>query len=78
VINRLIRKAVDRLGATAITISHDMTSVRAIADEVAMIHDGKITWHGPIKNIDKSGNPVLDQFVHGRPDGPLTSQAERG
>jgi len=78
VINRLIREAVDRLGATAITISHDMTSVRAIADEVAMIHDGKITWHGPIRKMDKSGNPVLDQFVHGRPDGPLTSQAERG
>ena len=78
VINRLIRKAVDRLGATAITISHDMTSVRAIADEVAMIHDGKITWHGQIRDIDKSGNPVLDQFVHGRPDGPLTQQAERG
>jgi len=78
VINRLIRKAVDRLGATAITISHDMTSVRAIADEVAMIHDGKITWHGQIRDIYKSGNPVLDQFVHGRPDGPLTQQAERG
>jgi len=77
VINRLIREAVDRLGATAITISHDMTSVRAIADEVAMIHEGRINWHGPISEMDDSGNPVLDQFVHGRPDGPLTTMAER-
>ena len=77
VINKLIRSNVDRLGATAITISHDMTSIRAIADEIAMIHDGKIVWNGPISKMDKSRNQVLDQFVHGYPDGPLTSQAEQ-
>ena len=77
VINRLIRRAVDRLGATAITISHDMASVRVIADEVAMINEGRIIWNGPIGKMDGSRNKVLGQFVHGRPDGPLTSQAER-
>ena len=77
VINKLIRSNVDRLGATAITISHDMTSIRAIADEIAMIHNGKIVWNGPISKMDKSRNPVLDQFVHGYPDGPLTSYAEQ-
>ena len=77
VINKLIRKAVDRLGATAITISHDMTSIKAIADEIAMIHDGKIVWGGPIEKMDKSGNAVMDQFVHGHPEGPLTQHAEQ-
>ena len=77
VINRLIRGAVERLGATAITISHDMASVRVIADQVAMIDGGRIIWDGPIKGMDKSRNRVLDQFVHGRPDGPLTSRAEK-
>ena len=77
VINKLIRSAVDRLGATAITISHDMTSIKAIADEVAMIYEGKIVWNGPIKKMEKSGNAVVEQFVHGHPEGPLTKHAEQ-
>lgn len=79
VINRLIRGAVDRLGATAITISHDMTSIRAIADEVAMVYDGKIIWKGSTEDMDKvteAEQPVLYQFVHGLADGPLTKFAE--
>lgn len=79
VINRLIRGAVDRLGATAITISHDMTSIRAIADEVAMVYDGKVIWKGSTTEMDKvteAENPVLYQFVHGLADGPLTKFAE--
>ena len=78
VINKLIRNAVDRLGATAITISHDMTSIRVISDEVAMIHDGKITWKGPTTKMDDTDNAVLDQFVHGYPEGPITKFAEEG
>jgi phospholipid/cholesterol/gamma-HCH transport system ATP-binding protein len=77
VINKLIRNAVDRLGSTAITISHDMTSVRAISDEVAMIHEGHITWNGPAKKMNKTKNAVLDQFVHGHAEGPLTRFAEQ-
>jgi phospholipid/cholesterol/gamma-HCH transport system ATP-binding protein len=79
VINRLIRGAVDRLGATAIVISHDMTSIRAIADDVAMINDGKIIWKGTIAEMDtvtEAEQPVLYQFVHGLADGPLTKFAE--
>lgn len=78
VINKLIRNAVDRLGATAITISHDMTSIRAISDEVAMIYDGQITWKGPTTKMDDTDNAVLDQFVHGYAEGPLTQFAEKG
>ena len=71
VINDLIREIVAEMGATAITITHDMTSVRAIADNVAMLHDGVIQWAGPIGDIDTSGDPFLDQFTHGRAIGPI-------
>ncbi len=71
VINELIREIVTEMGATAITITHDMASVRAIADKVAMLHDGVIQWAGPVEQMDNSGNPYLDQFIHGRAEGPI-------
>lgn len=71
VINDLIRKCVNDLGATAISITHDMASVRKIADSVAMIYEGKIIWQGNIKELDKSGNDYVDQFINGRADGPV-------
>jgi len=74
VINELIRKCVRELGATALTITHDMASVRKIADYVAMLHQGKIIWHGPIDQIEQSGSPYVDQFIHGRADGPIQMQ----
>lgn len=72
VINDLIVKCVKELGATAMTITHDMASARKIADHVAMIHQGKIIWTGAITDLDNSGNPYVDQFIHGRADGPIT------
>ncbi|WP_050930520.1 ABC transporter ATP-binding protein [Aestuariivita boseongensis] len=71
VINDLIREIVVEMGATAMTITHDMTSVRAIADNVAMLHDGVIQWTGPVKEMDHSNDPYLDQFIHGRAEGPI-------
>lgn len=71
VINELIREIVVEMGATAMTITHDMTSVRAIADNVAMLHDGVIKWTGPVAEMDNSGDPYLDQFIHGRAEGPI-------
>jgi phospholipid/cholesterol/gamma-HCH transport system ATP-binding protein len=71
VINDLIREIVVEMGATAMTITHDMTSVRAIADNVAMLHDGVIQWTGPVAQLDASGDPYLEQFIHGRADGPI-------
>jgi phospholipid/cholesterol/gamma-HCH transport system ATP-binding protein len=73
VINRLIREIVDEMGATAITITHDMTTVRDVAHRVAMLHDGVIKWCGPVAEIDASGDPYLDQFIHGRAEGPIAS-----
>jgi len=71
VINDLIREIVTEMGATAMTITHDMSSVRAIADNVAMLHDGVIQWTGPVSQMDDSGDPYLDQFIHGRAEGPI-------
>ncbi|KGB81610.1 MAG: ATP-binding cassette domain-containing protein [Pseudomonadota bacterium] len=71
VINELIREIVVEMGATAMTITHDMSSVRAIADDVAMLHDGVIKWSGPVSRLDNSGDPYLDQFIHGRAEGPI-------
>jgi len=71
VITELIREIVTEMGATAMTITHDMTSVRAIADKVAMLHDGVIKWTGPVTDMDASGDPYLDQFIHGRAEGPI-------
>ena len=74
VIDNLITDAVKKLGATAITISHDMASVKRIADHVAMIHNGKIIWTDKISNINKSGIPEVHQFVNGFSNGPLTDK----
>lgn len=71
VINELIREIVVEMGATAMTITHDMSSVRAIADKVSMLHDGVVQWSGSIDNLENSGNPYLDQFLNGRAEGPI-------
>jgi phospholipid/cholesterol/gamma-HCH transport system ATP-binding protein len=73
VINDLIREIVVEMGATAMTITHDMTSVRAIADNVAMLHGGKIRWTGPVSEMDATADPYVQQFIHGRADGPIES-----
>ncbi len=71
VINNLIVDCVKRLGATTISITHDMASARKIADEIAMIYKGEIIWAGDAKKIDRSGNAYVDQFILGRADGPI-------
>jgi phospholipid/cholesterol/gamma-HCH transport system ATP-binding protein len=71
VINDLIVRCVEQLGATALSITHDMASVRRIADRVAMLYGGRIVWQGPVEAIDRSGNPFVDQFIHGRAEGPI-------
>ena len=71
VINDLIVKNSKELGATTITITHDMASARKIADKVAMLYEGKIIWFGSVKDMDSSGNPYLDQFIHGKAEGPI-------
>jgi phospholipid/cholesterol/gamma-HCH transport system ATP-binding protein len=71
VINDLIVEASKKLGATTLSITHDMHSARKIADHVAMIYKGQIIWHGPASDIDHSGNPYVDQFIRGSAEGPI-------
>ena len=72
VINDLIVSLTENIGATALTITHDMASARKIAHRVAMLYEGKIVWYGPRDRLYDSGNPYVDQFVQGRADGPIT------
>ncbi|MCB9990009.1 MAG: ATP-binding cassette domain-containing protein [Rhodospirillales bacterium] len=76
VINELISSTVRQMGATALSITHDMASARKIADEVAMIYQGQIIWRGPVDDLDDSGNEYVEQFIHGRAEGPITDDAK--
>jgi len=71
VIDRLIVQCVKQLGATGLSITHDMASARRISDRVAMLYHGKIIWVGETATIDRSGNPYVDQFINGRAEGPI-------
>jgi len=71
VINDLVVKCVRELGATALSITHDMASARKIGDRIAMLHSGKIIWVGPANEIDDSGNPYVEQFIRGSSQGPI-------
>ena len=71
VINDLIVKTVGEMGATALTITHDMASARKVGHRIAMLHAGKSVWNGPVGEIDRSGNPYVDQFINGRAEGPI-------
>ncbi len=74
VINELIVDCVKDLGATTLSITHDMSSARKIADKVAMIYHGEIIWYGKVEELDNSGNPYIEQFINGRAKGPITAQ----
>lgn len=71
VINDLIIESVKGLGATALTITHDMASARKIADKIAMLYKGKIIWQGTVKEMDKTDNPYVRQFINGSSQGPI-------
>ncbi len=77
VINDLIVKSVKGLGATAVSITHDMASARKIADRIAMLYGGKIIWQGPAGDIDHSSNEFVDQFIHGRAEGPIRMELRK-
>jgi len=74
VIDRLIVDCVKGLGATALSITHDMASARRISDRVAMLYQGKIIWTDRASELERSGNPYVDQFINGRAEGPIKVQ----
>jgi phospholipid/cholesterol/gamma-HCH transport system ATP-binding protein len=77
VINELIVKCVSDLGATAVSITHDMASARKIGHRIAMLYEGKLIWQGPVAEIDHSGNSHVEQFIHGRAEGPIQMQVRK-
>ena len=77
VINDLIVKCVSDLGATAVSITHDMASARKIGHRIGMLHEGRLIWQGPVADIDRSGNAHVDQFIHGRAEGPIQMQVRK-
>ena len=77
VINELIVKCVSDLGATAVSITHDMASARKIGHRIAMLYDGKLIWQGPVGEIDRTNNAHVDQFIHGRAEGPIQMQVRK-
>jgi phospholipid/cholesterol/gamma-HCH transport system ATP-binding protein len=77
VINDLIVSCVRNQGITALSITHDMASAKKIGDRIAMLYQGKLIWVGDAKSVDESGNPFVEQFVHGRAEGPIKMQVRR-
>ncbi len=76
VINDLIISNSKQLGATTVTITHDMASAKKIADKIAMLYEGEIIWFGNVSDMYSSNNPYLDQFIHGRAEGPINFLAK--
>jgi phospholipid/cholesterol/gamma-HCH transport system ATP-binding protein len=77
VINDLIVSTVKDMGVTTLSITHDMASARKISNRIAMLYQGKIIWDGPTAEIDRSGNPYVDQFIHGKAEGPIKMEVRR-
>jgi phospholipid/cholesterol/gamma-HCH transport system ATP-binding protein len=77
IINELIVKCTEETGATTLTITHDMASARKISDRIAMLYKGKIVWAGPTGDIDRADNAVVQQFIHGRAEGPIEMELRR-
>ena len=71
VINDLIIESAKDLGATTLTITHDMASARKIADKIAMLYQGKIIWYGTVRDMDRTDNPYVRQFIQGSSKGPI-------
>jgi phospholipid/cholesterol/gamma-HCH transport system ATP-binding protein len=77
IINDLIASTVKNLGVTAVSITHDMASARKIANRIAMIYKGRIIWDGSAQDVDRSGNPYVDQFIRGSAEGPIKMEVRR-
>lgn len=71
IVDRLIRDLSDRLGVTSIVVSHDLRSIFGVADRVAMLYQGEFILDGPPQAFRDSENPIVQQFINGRPEGPM-------
>jgi phospholipid/cholesterol/gamma-HCH transport system ATP-binding protein len=70
-INELILLLQKEMGVTSVVITHDMVSAAKVADRIAMLYEGRIVACGTPAEIERSPNEVVQQFIHGRADGPI-------
>lgn len=70
-IDDLIRSMRDQKGVTSLVVSHDMSSIYRIADQILMIYDGKAQAHGTPDEIRETDDPVVRQFIEGKVEGPI-------
>lgn len=70
-VDRLIRELKDSLGVTSIVVSHDLVSIFSSADRVVMLYQGHVRLLGDPEDFKRTTDPVIDQFIHGRADGPF-------
>jgi phospholipid/cholesterol/gamma-HCH transport system ATP-binding protein len=75
VINELIRKLQHELGVTQIVVTHDMNSAYYIADRITFLYKGKVEMIGTPEEIKNSDNPLVQQFIQGKTEGPLEIDA---
>lgn len=73
-INELIVKCTKELGISALSITHDLQSLKVISDRVGLLFDGKFIWTGNNQELDTTDNPYVRQFISGSQDGPFTSK----
>lgn len=71
-INSLINDLKEQLRVTSVVITHDMASCNRVADRIAMLYEGRIIQVGTTRDIQKSANPVIQQFIRGEAEGPIT------
>jgi phospholipid/cholesterol/gamma-HCH transport system ATP-binding protein len=77
VLDRLIMDLSEKLGITSIVITHEMPSAFRVSDEMLMLWEGRVHFRGTPEQARHSTDPVLRQFIHGEPDGPILRQGSK-
>ena len=70
-IDRLIRELAEKLGVTAVVVSHDLVSIFSIADRIAFLYQGRVHALGTPAEIKGSADPIVQQFIRGLSSGPM-------
>jgi phospholipid/cholesterol/gamma-HCH transport system ATP-binding protein len=70
-VDKLIRELSDTLGVTSIVVSHDLVSIFSIADRIVMLYKGLVRHIGSRAEFEGAEDPIIQQFITGRADGPI-------
>ena len=73
IINDLIVRCTKEMGISAVSITHDINSLKHISDRVGLLFQGKIIWEGTNKELLTTDNPYVVQFINGNSEGPFTT-----